>query len=40
MFLVSDEHGVVPAADADAAESDTATVAFFADGYEKLRARR
>lgn len=40
LFLVSDEHGVVPAADADAAESDAATVAFFADGYEKLRARR
>ena len=40
LFLVSDEHGVVPATDADAAESDAATVAFFADGYEKLRARR
>ena len=40
LFLVSDEHGVVPAADADAAESDAATVAFFVDGYEKLRARR
>ena len=40
LFLVSDEHGVVPATDADAAESDAATVAFFVDGYEKLRARR
>ena len=40
LFLVSDEHGVVPATDADAAEADAATVAFFADGYEKLRARR
>lgn len=40
LFLVSDEHGVVAAADSDAAESDAATVAFFADGYEKLRARR
>lgn len=45
LFLVSDEHGVVPAteadaAEADAADSDAATVAFFAEGYEKLRARR
>ena len=40
LFLVSDEHGVVSATDADAAEPDAATVAFFADGYEKLRARR
>ena len=40
LFLVSDEHGVVPAADADAAEADAAMVTFFADGYEKLRARR
>ena len=40
LFLVSDEHGVVPADDTDAAEADAATVAFFADGYEKLRARR
>ena len=40
LFLVSDEHGVVPATDADADEADAATVAFFADGYEKLRARR
>ena len=40
LFLVSDEHGVVPATEADAAEADAATVAFFADGYEKLRARR
>lgn len=45
LFLVSDEHGVVPAtetdaAEADAAEADAATVAFFAEGYEKLRARR
>ena len=40
LFLVSDEHGVVPATDGDAADSDAATVAFFADGYEKLRARR
>ena len=37
---MSDEHGVVPAAETDAAETDAATVAFFADGYEKLRARR
>lgn len=40
LFLVSDEHGVVPATDVDVAEADAATVAFFADGYEKLRARR
>lgn len=40
LFLVSDEHGVVPATETDAAEADAATVAFFADGYEKLRARR
>ena len=40
LFLVSDEHGVVPATEADAAEADAATVAFFAEGYEKLRARR
>ena len=40
LFLVSDEHGVVPATEADAAESDAATVAFFVEGYEKLRARR
>ena len=40
LFLVSDEHGVVPATDVDATEADAATVAFFADGYEKLRARR
>ena len=45
LFLVSDEHGVVAAADSDAADSDAAdsdaaTVAFFAEGYEKLRARR
>ena len=40
LFLVSDEHGVVPAAETGAAEADAATVAFFADGYEKLRARR
>ena len=40
LFLVSDEHGVVPASDTDADETDAATVAFFADGYEKLRARR
>ena len=40
LFLVSDEHGVVPAAETDAAGADAATVAFFADGYEKLRARR
>ena len=31
LFLVSDEHGVVAAADSDAADSDA---------YEKLRARR
>ena len=37
---MSDEHGVIPADDTDAAEVDAATVAFFADGYEKLRARR
>ena len=37
---MSDEHGVVAAADSDAADSDAATVAFFAEGYEKLRARR
>lgn len=35
LFLVSDEHGVVPADDTDAAEADAATVAFFADGYRK-----
>ena len=40
LFLVSDEHGVVPADDTDAAEADAAMVTFFADGYEKLRARR
>ena len=40
LFLVSDEHGVVPATETDAAEADAATVAFFAEGYEKLRARR
>ena len=40
LFLVSDEHGVVPAAETDAVESDAATVAFFAEGYEKLRAHR
>ena len=40
LFLVSDEHGVVPATETDAAEADAATVAFFADGYEKLRFRR
>ncbi len=40
LFLVSDEHGVVPAAETDVAEADAATVAFFAEGYEKLRARR
>ncbi|MBD9040196.1 MAG: hypothetical protein EGR35_07680, partial [Collinsella aerofaciens] len=40
LFLVSDEHGVVPAAETDAVESDAATVTFFAEGYEKLRARR
>ena len=40
LFLVSDEHGVVPADDTDAAATDAATVAFFAEGYEKLRARR
>lgn len=40
LFLVSDEHGVVPAAETNAAEADAATVAFFAEGYEKLRARR
>lgn len=40
LFLVSDEHGVVPAAETDAVESDAATVAFFAEGYETLRTRR
>ena len=40
LFLVSDEHGVVPATETDAAEADAATVAFFAEGYENLRARR
>jgi hypothetical protein len=32
--------GVVPADDTDVAEADAAMVTFFADGYEKLRARR
>ena len=40
LFLVSDEHGVVPATETNATEADAATVAFFAEGYEKLRARR
>ncbi len=40
LFLVSDEHGVIPATETNAAEADAATVAFFAEGYEKLRARR
>ena len=31
LFLVSDEHGVVPATETDAAEADAATVAFFAE---------
>ena len=45
-FLESIDHesllpaGCIPITDADAAEADAATVAFFADGYEKLRARR
>ena len=29
---MSDEHGVVPATETDAAEADAATVAFFAEG--------
>lgn len=41
LFLVSDEHGVVPATEADASRGRRRDgVAFFADGYEKLRARR
>ena len=40
VFLISDEHGVVPA-DGTAVElADADIVDFFAGGYEKLRARR
>lgn len=41
LFLISDEHGIVVAADNDSAEpSETETVSFFAQGYEKLRRQR
>ena len=40
LFLISDEHGVVPAEGAAADPADADIVGFFASGYEKLRARR
>ena len=36
LFLVSDEHGVVPASDAAGTAADAAMVEFFASGYAKL----
>ena len=40
LFLISDEHGIVPAEDATGEAADADIVDFFAGGYEKLRARR
>ena len=40
LFLISDEHGIVPAVDSGADLNDADIVDFFAGGYEKLRARR
>ena len=40
LFLISDEHGVVPAVDATGELADADVVDFMAGGYEKLRARR
>lgn len=40
LFLISDEHGVVAADDPAANLDDADIVDFFANGYEKLRARR
>ena len=39
LFLISDEHGIVPAEDATAELADADIVDFFANGYEKLRRR-
>lgn len=39
LFLISDEHGVVPATDVTGELADADIVDFMAGGYEKLRAR-
>lgn len=39
LFLISDEHGVVPASDNAEGSDDADIVSFMVDGYEKLRAR-
>lgn len=40
LFLISDEHGIVPAVDATGELDDADIVDFFAGGYDKLRSRR
>ncbi len=39
LFLISDEHGVVPASDNAGGSDGADIVSFMVDGYEKLRAR-